>query len=810
MPARPQQHKRHQITFGGNGYNLATAGPVFPGGGPRPSWEEERVRFAAARVTGDAQGYQNWSPEEEAVWQITHFAGGFGHKQWSLGTYYYGSDATTGEGVDTRVPNELKLAPLLNSGATTNTESRLFDHFERSIGGTSTLFGCFGRKIMYWTNPASPNNESKDSGTGLYHVSAANFQGTAAGLFTYIAVKSSANMPQPYLTFDGGSNTGTYAQDSQDSTVAPVATSFSDDGTYTSDSAAPFEHTLNSLVAADDAFYIVGDQVFEGVKMNLTNMNGNASTLTAKYWTGSAWAALSGVSDGTSPSSKSFGQAGNITWTLPQNWDITTVDGNVGWAVQFTWSADFDSSVSVVDVDLIQRDTAEFFTVFEDEIWRIVKTAGGFDLTHSANGGVDATWSTVGTVTPLSNPVTGLVVAGGRLFITAEEGLFALSGAGDSIDEEVWPHPSEVRDSNNGIGSTNWSGDLWLTLRRGQYRVMDNQGYLFIDRRKGTQSLLANDSPVRGRMTCMSGDDFYLYGVLQAEDGSSHLMAYDDGLERWHSLNNLGSITSRHMFLSDVGHATNPLLYFNAGTDIRYIVLPRSSPNPAHDAACTYAAGGTLYLGQFHAEFTREVKAWLESQLVAEGLGATETVEYSYRTTDDGSWTSLGTYDTDPGGRLTFSVSPTSRMLEVKLTLARGATTTSTPIARAIQTRYAVRFPYKRRFQFAVSLSDFAATGSGIDSRSSAQLETQLVDTVGSGAAVALVKPNGVSFDVLPLDGKAFLIHDDERQPVEWAFYVEAIEQQATQRGRYNALASYTYNALKAYTYSQLESGDVS
>ena len=807
MPARSQQTKRHDIEFGGHGYQLAKSGPVTPQGGTRPSWEEQRVRFAAARVADDAQGYENWSPEEEAVWQITDYERGFGHPVWSDGTYAYSGSATTGGGIDPRIPSELKLAPLVSSGVTTNTESRLYDNFERSIGGTSTVFGCFGRKIMYWTDPASPNNESRDSGTGIYHTSASNFQGTAEKLYTYIAVRSSTGTPLPYLTFDGAGNTSTYAKDSQDTDIAPAAGIFSDNGTYTSDTAAPIALTLNSLVAAQDAVYIVGDQTFEGAEIAVGNANGSSSTLTAKYWDGDSWEALSGVTDGTASSGASFGQTGNITWTIPSDWEITKVDATVGYAVQFTFGSNFDSSVTTTDIDLIQRDTAEFFRVFEGQLYRIVKTAGGYDLTNSENGGTGASWATIGTVTPLSNPITGMFAAMGRLCITAEEGFFVLSSSGEDIDEEIWPHPNEVSDSQNGVGSTNWGGDLWLTLRRGQYRIFDNQGTLFINRNVGTQVLRENSTPARGRMTCLGGDDYYLYGVLQNESGVSYLMSFDPNEEVWHTLNNLGSITSRHMWLSDVGHATNPLLYFNAGTNIRYIILPRSSPNPSHDSACLFALTGTIYLGQFHAAFIREVKAWLESQSVTEAASSAQTVKYEYRTTDDGSWTTLGTYDTDPGGRLTFSVSPTSRMIDVRLTLVTDSTA-STPLLRAIQTRYAVRFPYKRRFQFAVWLSDFQATGSGQESRSAAQRETQIISAVESNATVTLVKPTGVSFDVLPLDGRAFIVEDENRRPVEWAFFVEAIEHQATEEGTHNNLSSYTHNQLAAWTHDELNAGN--
>ena len=78
MPVVPD--KRSTITFGGNNYMLAQAGPVDPSaGGLRPSYDERRVRFAASRTSFEAQGYKNWSPEEAFPWQVELRRGRLAH-----------------------------------------------------------------------------------------------------------------------------------------------------------------------------------------------------------------------------------------------------------------------------------------------------------------------------------------------------------------------------------------------------------------------------------------------------------------------------------------------------------------------------------------------------------------------------------------------------------------------------------------------------------------------------------------------------------------------------------------------------------
>ena len=792
----PRKQSRFDITFGGNGYQLARSGPRTPDTAvPRPFYSETREQYAAARTATGAQGYANWDPQREYPWHIADTTGGYGTRIWEPGRFYYATD------IDARVPNEIKLGPLVNSGAITG-EDRIHDVFMRTIGTTDTMFACMGRYIKYWTDPSSPDNTSKDLGTGIRARAAATYQGTnSSSPLTYVATEvTSGGMPQPYQTFTGAVNTSTWAQDTQVTTATPLAALYSDDGTFTEDASAAFTLTLNSLVAAEDKVYVRGDEPFEGIKVDINADNDNATTLTVKYYNGTSYTAVSSLSDGTSSSSKSFKQDGSITWTLPTDWAVDEINGSAGYHVELTWNNNLDSSVSTTDITLIQRNTAHQFEVLNRTLYRIAKTAQGFKLSSTTNGGAAATWTTIATVSDLNNPVTNMMVSGGRLFIMLESGLRALAAAGDAVAEEIWPHDLEVSDANNGVGATNWRGNLWLPLRRGLYHIFEDNGVLFFDSRRGPQKreMLGNDSPVRGRITAVVGDDFYLYAVMQNESGNSYLLSYDHEANAWFPLSDLGAITSRKMWISDVGHASNPTLYLSAGDDLRYITLPRSSPNPLHDSNCRYASSGVFYPGQHHADFPREVKSYLTAHIGAEKLASAQTIKYEYRLTDDGSYTTLETFSTDPGGQASFTSSANARFIEPKITLETTAAA-STPVMRFVQTRYAVRFPYKRRFEFAVHLADYQATRSGRRIQSAETLETDLLTTVSSSSPVELVSPTGTSFDVLPTAGEKFVVMDAVNTPVEWGFLVEAVEHQSTVLGTWARASAYTWAGLSAH-----------
>ena len=800
MPVVPD--KRSTITFGGNNYMLAQAGPVDPSaGGLRPSYDERRVRFAASRTSFEAQGYKNWSPEEEFPWQVGTYTKGYGPHVWEPGTYHYGLN------VDPRVPNELKLAPEVNSASLTG-EDRIRDVFTRSISGTDTLFACMGRYVRYWTTPSSPDNSSKDFGTGTIQQGAATFQGTHDTALTYVASSiATGGMPQPFWTFSGSSNTGTWVADDQVTDVAPSSCKFYDhSGTsYTTDAAAAITMTLSSMTSSD-YLYIGGTQPFESFKLDMNAVNSNSATMTVQYYNGSSWTSLT-VTDGSASGGATMAQDGNVTYTLPTNWQIVDVDGTTAYWVRVSVTATLDSSVTTTDIFLLQRDTATHFAVLGPRLYRVYKSAAGFKLAQSSNGTTGPTWVELGTISSLDDPVTEMYKSQGRLHIWCEQSFHVLESDGETLAENVFPHGVGLSDSLNAVGASNWGGNAYVPLRQGLYRIFSDQGVLFLDADFGPQRLTSNDSPVRGRVTAVTGDDFHLYSIVQDEDGKSYLICFVPDQDAWHTIADLGSITSRRMWVSDVGHATNPLLYFSAGTNIRWLILPRSSPNPLHDSACRYASSGTFFPGQFFADFSREVKAWLSWHLVAERLDTGQTVKHSYRVTDDGSFSDLVTYSTDPGGQQPFATNVASRMIDTRLTLAT-TDSSKTPVVRLNQTRYAVRFPYKRRIQFAVRIEDYQSTLTGRRSESAQTLESRIRSSCSSSAPVTLSNPFGESIDVVPIDGRLFLVKDEVGRAVEWAFFVEAVEHQATVLGTHAGLSSFVHSRLAAFTHQQLADGD--
>lgn len=128
------------------------------------------------------------------------------------------------------------------------------------------------------------------------------------------------------------------------------------------DNATGTAMTLSSMdtLANLGAIYVGSDIPFEGVNIDVSAANGNASVLTVAYWNG-AWTSTS-ATDNTASGGATFAVDGSVTWTRPTDWlkrklneIVTGVDPSFGYAVarQMFWtrwvvSAALDSSTTTL------------------------------------------------------------------------------------------------------------------------------------------------------------------------------------------------------------------------------------------------------------------------------------------------------------------------------------------------------------------------------------------------------------------------------------------------------------------------------
>lgn len=106
-----------------------------------------------------------------------------------------------------------------------------------------------------------------------------------------------------------------------------------DGGLYVNDSAdfndagADDVQPLPATPAVDDAFYLGADETFSRVDLNVSTAGSGTWTVAYEYWDGSAFVALSSVTDPTTGFSAGGTGINSLTWDMPVDWAKNTVDG---------------------------------------------------------------------------------------------------------------------------------------------------------------------------------------------------------------------------------------------------------------------------------------------------------------------------------------------------------------------------------------------------------------------------------------------------------------------------------------------------
>jgi hypothetical protein len=109
-----------------------------------------------------------------------------------------------------------------------------------------------------------------------------------------------------------------------------------------------------------DRLYVGFPQETDGLAVLMTGTrNANASVLAAKYWGPSGWTSLS-ATDGTASSGKTFALSGRITWTVPADWQLRTLNGtgDLFYWIELSISAALTAGTTATQIAGIAAPTA--------------------------------------------------------------------------------------------------------------------------------------------------------------------------------------------------------------------------------------------------------------------------------------------------------------------------------------------------------------------------------------------------------------------------------------------------------------------
>jgi hypothetical protein len=455
--------------------------------------------------------------------------------------------------------------------------------------------------------------------------------------------------------------------------------------------------------------------------------------------------------------------------------------------------------------------TASFFVVDNNALWRIWHDSGVPKADKATGGGTGATFGADITLGDATYGATAAIFYQDRPYIFQQDTMLQLNDDGDDFKSEVWPGMQNVTDQWNGVGATVFLNRLYMPVAGGVYEyILSGTDQQLLP--MGPDLVVSNNSLVRGRITAMVGDrDHYLYGVLQNESGNSFLIAWDPAVRAWHgSLADLGAITCRSMVISDKA-TTNPTLFIAADSDLISVVLERNGRDRSNDSNCTFSQTGSLFYPAFHGHLPFILKQSLAVNIRAVQLAANGSALVKYRTVPSGSYTEIGSSFAAVGqDRIKFPTSGNgvkSQILEVQIALTGTATGTVTPIYGDFTLFYAVIPDLKRLFEMWLRVGDSLPLLDGsFDPATYEVLEQHIIDAVASGI-IAFTSLNGSSYNVLvrgePRETQA---QYEVGQPYETLYYVLAAEyERLNVLGTTGRMEGFTTGELEAYTTGQIE-----
>lgn len=418
--------------------------------------------------------------------------------------------------------------------------------------------------------------------------------------------------------------------------------------------------------------------------------------------------------------------------------------------------------------------TATHFRVAEDKLYRVWKGTSGTVAAFLTNNSQDPTttlnWGAEDAIGDTSVPVTKLANSAYQIFVAKQDGLYAAdieTGRFPSLTPELAPWKS----ANNGIGTHVWGGLCFMPTIRGLKMFFAGSLYS-----AGPEAMSQNDSEIKGRFTALAGDANWLFGALYNGTDTYVLAGRsprpDDGYPgefTWNAVWYLAGGPYTSMQIS--GLTADPRLWLSRQGNISYIKLGTSLDNPLQDSTAVYQATGTDYYPAHDAGSPAVDKHFLELRVNTDNLSQVvgRYITWHYRLDDTAAWTRLGVTNQSPTQVLKFDQANdvVGRRIALKAEWTRGSVTTATPNIRNVEV-LAVEYPSNRKVITANLLcSDKLKLRSGMDSRSAADIVTDLEALVTARKKVEMVDPLGRKSLVLPLGPVLTkeIMQNDTREP---------------------------------------------
>jgi hypothetical protein len=497
---------------------------------------------------------------------------------------------------------------------------------------------------------------------------------------------------------------------------------------YDGDSATDHQLTLGT----EDYLYVGHGTKFNKVSVEIGTANDIASVLTAQYFNGNAWTSVT-ITDGTDVSGdtlKKTATVGDITFTIPDDWEANTVNSTETYWIRFDVSVALSTLFSIENITVtfddyytrnipaLTANTWEHFQLIlnrhtKNIDWTSIKSIGiRLDVDRGAHSLYVKNIQTCNNgnelkhLIPTRYPTKGIVNYVGNIddpvenpWIITESGIFEIQ---TQNNDQVVPLPLKEIDvfksEDTGFASTVNGTYLYFNLgkRLQRYfnRTLDDIGP---DRDSG---LPANRQGYPSMLVSYPGRVFV--GIDgQASNYSSVLVLKGTSYHEVYRAPRTG-MRIRGAIVHTIPDTDVHHLWLSVGTDIVKVPV---NLNPYYESDFTYTHEGYMTTSYIHANLKDVVKLWKSLKIFAENVTATRNIIADYQVDGDTTWTEIGTFDTVPVEEIDIaSTLPQAKRIRYRLRFVTDDNS-ETPRMKAIVTEGVAFVPVKYQYSWTFKLT---------------------------------------------------------------------------------------------------------
>jgi hypothetical protein len=414
-------------------------------------------------------------------------------------------------------------------------------------------------------------------------------------------------------------------------------------------------------------------------------------------------------------------------------------------------------------------------------------------------------------------PIVQLALQGGVLVVIKQDQPWVFDI--ENLARPLAPHLSFLPGADNGKQVGAYINDLIVAYGQSLFKISPD---LAIDP-IGTEELVQNESPVKGRSTCFAGHErFYMYSGLYNDDtGYSYLMQYggwidtEKGPERvdvWHGSLSLAyqkrmTTMARTAVSAPTGHL-KLVIGFSDGTLTMMVLSCQANPLGCGHYRWSQAEG-EVYLPTFTGKFDSDEKPLRTASVAGMNLSPDNAVELDYKLSPtDVAWTEIagGRFDAVPIKDIDFPEGTHAVLADFRVRLIPTANT-DTPRVRGLGILYQLHTDLKQLFLLDVLCADGLVDREGGALQYGAKEIRSILKTARANiTGVEVTFPDEETRMVKVIGWEEGLAWDRRDEGWRSAVRLTCTEVSVVENtGFYWRLEALTYGQMEAYEYDELE-----